>query len=103
MVDEGEREILFRPLLFIFNKWLPTQHRHSTLERNRRMRKLITQTKQVFPAAQPQTRVVRRFRNTALFKCALLTVVLLSAIGITNGQQPDPLTVTKDGNVGIGT
>lgn len=67
------------------------------------MKKFITSFRQIsLPARPADSRGVRRLNSTAVFKCALLTVVLLSGIVVAQAQQPDPLTITKDGKVGIG-
>ena len=68
------------------------------------MKQFIIPSSQIFLAArQKDSRGVRRFICTAVIKCAFLALVLLSGIGLAQAQQPDPLTISKDGNVGIGT
>lgn len=45
---------------------------------------------------------MKQFRAVAL-RFALLMLVIFGTLAVAQGQQPDPLTITKDGNVGIGT
>ena len=45
----------------------------------------------------------RRFNFIATgLRFVLLMFVISGAVGVSQGQQPDPLTITKDGKVGIG-
>jgi hypothetical protein len=68
------------------------------------MKKFITSSRQIVPAAPKQdSRGVGRFNfKSAAFRCALVSLLLFIGIGAAQAQ-PDPLTITKDGNVGIGT
>ncbi|MFZ0751068.1 MAG: hypothetical protein WAM70_17015, partial [Pyrinomonadaceae bacterium] len=69
------------------------------------MKKLISLSKQIALPSQPKDSLGARrlnFRAVAL-RFALLMLLIFGAIGVSQGQQPDPLTITKDGNVGIGT
>jgi hypothetical protein len=68
------------------------------------MEKLIPSVRQISSMArQTYSRGVRRFNLRAVaFHCALVSLLIFGGIVAVQGQQPDALTITKDGNVGIG-
>ena len=72
------------------------------------MKKIIRQLRQSHRRVRrPGSGEVRLFNHRAVAVAgALLALVLLFGnlgIGVAQAQQPDPLVVTKDGNVGVGT
>ncbi len=69
------------------------------------MKQLISLSREFhLPSQQTDSRGIRRFNFRAVASTfAPLLLVIFGGIGVAQGQQPDPLTITKDGNVGIGT
>ena len=69
------------------------------------MKQLISLSREILlPWQQKESHGTRRFNFKAVaFRCASLSLVILGGLVGVQAQQPDPLTITKDGNVGIGT
>jgi hypothetical protein len=69
------------------------------------MKKLISLSGEILlPSQQTDSHGTRRFNfRAAGLRFALLMLIIFGATGVSQGQQPDPLTITKDGKVGIGT
>ncbi|HKY28867.1 MAG TPA: hypothetical protein VJM12_13090, partial [Pyrinomonadaceae bacterium] len=68
------------------------------------MNTFITSLKQILtPARKKDSCNARRFKCVLACRCTLLAIAIVSGLTVTYAQQPDPLTITKDGNVGIGT
>lgn len=66
----------------------------------------ITHLKPILsPARKKDVRDFAHFNGLpAAFRCALVILSMLAGAGVSQAQQPvDPLTITRDGNVGIGT
>ena len=55
------------------------------------------------PARKKDSRSARHFKCLLACRCALLAIAIVSGFSLTQAQQTDPLTVTPQGNVGIGT
>src|SRR4051794_32535911 len=68
------------------------------------MEKFIASSKQMGSRARTnESSSLQHFNlRTAAIICALLGLILVGK-GFAKAQQPDPLTITKDGSVGIGT
>jgi len=68
------------------------------------MKNIFTQSSQILLERKPHSRGAGgvKFSASAL-RCALLVLGVLGGVGMAHGQQPDPLTITRDGNVGVGT
>src|SRR5438105_587202 len=60
------------------------------------MKKLNTRRRQILSPARNANSMV------AAFRCTLLALAVLGSIGTARGQQPEALTITKEGDVGIG-
>ena len=82
-----------------------TQEHIQLTERHRPMKKLISLSKPIaLPSRQKDSLGARRLNFRAVaFHGALLSLLIFGGIRAVQAQQPDPLTVTKDGKVGIGT
>jgi hypothetical protein len=60
------------------------------------MKKLNTRSRQILSPARNANSMM------AAFRCPLLALAVLGSIGAARGQQPEALTITKEGDVGIG-
>lgn len=68
------------------------------------MNTFSTSLKQILtPARKKDSCSARRFKCVLACRCTLLAIAMVSGLTVTQAQQADPLTITKDGNVGIGT
>ena len=68
------------------------------------MKKLIPVSRSIVSAHPTDPRDIRRFNHRRVtLRFGLLSLLLFNGIGATQAQTPDPLTITKEGNVGIGT
>ena len=68
------------------------------------MKQLISLSKQIpLSPQQKDSHGIRRLNFRAVaFAHTLLSLLIFGGIGALQAQQPDPLTITKDGKVGIG-